>query len=339
MRKGRNQTRFNDVEQTQWGASSGDGQRPVVATLATDNYVDQAKALFAGLHRVARWKGEYLLLGHGVGPGSRSWFEDRGIHVKECDRIHEGLSARREVLFSKLRLFETDIKAWSNVVFLDADIIVRGSIDRLGRVRGFHAVPDVNHLTSRERFLDPEPEWPAAMRTSYRKLAEEFDLKSRGFNGGVMAFSTDLIRDGTFEEMKSILTRFHPLMRAHDEAVLTLYFCGAWRRLPFEYNTYLRDLGFSRNANAPGAVLHFVNCRLPWEADSPFHEEWTLRLRQSEETDFSSVVNAHEHGPAVSRRHRWSIRSRSLAMMAGRRLWRRTPMRFRRSVNAALGRD
>src|SRR3989344_202987 len=113
----------------------------VLVTLADEGFVDQAKQLFSGVYWNAGWRGDYLLLAHGIPERKLQWFRDKGILIRKCRPLYKKRIGWAPVNHtSKFYLFTPYFKKWKQVVFLDADIIVRASLDELTKVRGFHAV-------------------------------------------------------------------------------------------------------------------------------------------------------------------------------------------------------
>ena len=116
--------------------------RNLLVTLADNNYIENAKQLFSSVYHNSGWKGDYMLLVYEVPEKKLDWFRDKGIIVKRCPKI-----AKRRVwknyfpnsVLSKFYLFTSYFQKWDRVIFLDGDIIVRSSLNKLARVNGFAA--------------------------------------------------------------------------------------------------------------------------------------------------------------------------------------------------------
>jgi hypothetical protein len=54
-------------------------ERHLLATLADEAFLDQARQLFSSVYWKARWRGDYLLLAHEIPEGKLAWFRERGI--------------------------------------------------------------------------------------------------------------------------------------------------------------------------------------------------------------------------------------------------------------------
>ena len=111
-------------------------KKNLLVTLADKNYVKQAKQLFSGVYFNAGWKGDYMLLSHNIPEKELKWFRKKGILIKKCKPVIKFKKVRySETVVSKFYLFTTEFKKWRNIVYLDGDIIVNASLDRLTKVK------------------------------------------------------------------------------------------------------------------------------------------------------------------------------------------------------------
>jgi len=136
-------------------------KKNLLVTLADEGFIDQAKQLFSGVYHNAGWQGDYMLLSYKIPENKLRWFRDKGILVKECAPLYDKRMWRSGVPITipgKLYLFDPEFKKWDNVVYLDVDIIVRGPLEKLTKVRGFAAANDGH---------------------SKRKLSYQFDSKDK----------------------------------------------------------------------------------------------------------------------------------------------------------------
>ncbi len=281
-------------------------KKSVVVTLSDDKYVEQAKQLFASVHYNAGWKGDYMLLSLDIPESKLAWFRARGILIKKCAPLFDYLEHKRKILLTKLELFKDNMKNWKSVVFLDSDIIVRASIDDLADVDGFGAVRGVGLPKIRNRFKSVTEEASSEFKHLYNKLNSKYNLDCPGFNGGVYAFNTDIIKKETFSELKRVFQQYEKLILQEDESVLGLMFCDKWVRLPLIYNTYLHHYKMTHPNKAVGIVLHFVHCLQPWLPESPFHAEWKRNLELSETMQVRDPVATSTH---------WTGRQKKMASL------------------------
>lgn len=273
----------------------------VIVTVADAGFVDQAKQLFSSVYHAGGWRGDYMLLAFGVPADARRWFEDRGVLVRECDPLFteeewssrvphgalEGTSKYSVATTGKFYLLLPEFKRWKTVVYLDCDIIVRASLNRLGRVTRFSAVADYGKTVG-DQFIDPE--FAPQLEGELRDLSSRYSLAAPTFNAGVFAFPTRVIDNNSFNEIVTLSRRYVRLARYGDQLAWNLFFYGRWDRLSSAYNYfvyYLTDMGETAQADRfYAAVLHFPGLdQRPWAATNVFHQEWKENLRRSEEMD------------------------------------------------------
>lgn len=268
----------------------------VLVTLADGNYVEQAKQLFSSVYQNAGWQGDYLLLAHRIAEPELQWFRQRGIGVMECEPVStpSGRYVGHAPLTTlcKFYLFTPGFRKWRNVVFLDGDIIVRGSLESLTRIRGFGAVRILNIF--RTRLAGQFHRRNRKYAGLFEELENRCDLRAPAFNAGVMAFSTDLIEDGVFEALKNLFDRFRDIIFISEETVLNMYFYGKWQELSQVYNicpSYEMYLGKRRPDELSGIILHTYSNfpgGKPWRPASPLNHEWNSNRARAEEIELSS---------------------------------------------------
>ena len=122
-----------------------DNRKNLLVTLADKKYILLAKQLFSSVYWNAGWKGDYMLLSHEISEDDLKWFRDKGILVKKCKPLHENaIFYYPPVVLDKFYLFTEEFKKWKNVVFLDADIIVKAPLERLTSIKYLEATRDIN---------------------------------------------------------------------------------------------------------------------------------------------------------------------------------------------------
>ena len=251
-------------------------KRSVLVTLADAGYINQAKQLFSSAHWNGGWDGDYLLLACEIPERSLGWFREKGVSVKKCELLHhEKIQRYHPVVLSKLYLFCEEMKQWENVVYLDADIIVRGPLGSLADVKGFGACRDFLWHTLRDNMVTH----PGENRGALARAEDEYDLSGTAFNTGVMAFSTDIIKDRTFSDIKNIFEENKALCRNPDQLVFNLFFYRRWIMLPSVYNCFFYAVPYLKIWNVKAVILHFIIARRkPWNTGSPFYGEWEQNL-------------------------------------------------------------
>jgi len=271
-------------------------KKDLLVTLADGNYVDQAKQLFSSVYWNAGWKGDYMLLAYNISQKDLRWFRDKEILVKECDAIltdsDNNIGHAPLTTLCKFYLFTPEFKKWKNVVFLDGDIIARGSLDSLTEVKGFAAVRILN--ISRTLLKGQFQYRNRRNKHLFKELESKCDLSRPAFNSGVMACSTDIIAEDDFQNIKNVLLHFKDILLISEETVLNIYFYDKWQELSQVYNicpSYeIYNSGCSPD-NLKGIILHTYSNfpgGKPWYPTSPLNSEWKSNL---DKADLIDVVN------------------------------------------------
>ena len=189
-------------------------KKDLLVTLADGNYIEQAKQLFSSVYWNAGWQGDYMLLAYDIPEKDLKWFSDKGFLVKECaailDKSNNYIGHAPLMTLSKFYLFTPEFKKWKNVVYLDGDIIVRGSLDALIQVKGFAAARILNicRTVLQGQFHDRNE----SNENLFKELENKCDLSRPAFNSGVMAYSTDIILEDDFQNIKNILLHFKDIL-------------------------------------------------------------------------------------------------------------------------------
>ena len=278
-------------------------KKTLLVTLADQTYVDQAKQLFSSAYWNGGWKGDYMLLAHNIRKEDLTWFTSRGILVKECRSIFSGKlsSAYPAMVTNKFYLFTEEFKKWDNVVFLDADIIVRYSIDALTRCTGFNALPEPHNSLLKDQFIDAARD----NNPKFKKLITTFDCNTLAFNTGVMAFSTDIIFSDSFTRLEALFQEYQPICRFGEQPIINLFLYKQWKKIGYLYNV-IAPMTIERYHIPPeyidGRILHFCGPGKPWIPVSLFYKEWVINLKKSEGIHVSQGARENGHPwPVVKR--------------------------------------
>ncbi len=273
----------------------------LIATVADTRYIEQAKQLFASVYFAGGWQGDYMLLSFGIPADERRWFEERGILVRTCDPIFEEKQWQdripQEVLkytsnysaatMGKFYLLKPEFRRWKKVVYLDCDIIIRASLNRLLTVTAFSAVPDYGK-TLKDQFISPK--FATNLEDVLEDLSQGYSLHTPTFNAGVFAFPTDTIKDGAFDQIVGIAKRYVNVAQYGDQLAWNLFVYGRWFPLSYAYNYfvyYLTDMGVTASPKRYyGAILHFPGLdQRPWDPTNVFYREWKNNLERSRNMD------------------------------------------------------
>ena len=265
----------------------------LLVTLADSNYIDAAKQFFSGVYFNGKWCGDCMLLAQRVPGREFRWFRERGIRIKECAPLQEGdIGSWNSSTFSKFYLFGEEFKRWDKVIFMDPDIIIRGSLDGLVKKSGFFAAQDVGGKKLYQQFIDCKNIKSLRLRQKYNRLKKRYDLNQPAFNAGVLVFDTKLIRKGTQARFLRLFKLYKDLIFYGDQALFNLIFQGKWQKLSSEYNVYVNYLVIYRRINpdkVDGKVLHFAalgGIYKPWHPKHSFYREWARNRGKADLVDF-----------------------------------------------------
>jgi lipopolysaccharide biosynthesis glycosyltransferase len=263
-------------------------KKDLLVTLADRKFLQQAKQLFSSVYWNAGWKGDYMILSHQIPENELKWFRDKGILVKECETLFDKSIGRDYslIVFDKFYLFKTEFKKWENVIYLDSDIIVRGGLNRLTKINGFASVKSFLKIAG--EFSDK-----SELLIDIRK---KYSLEKKAFCTGIMAFSTKIITENTFNDLKKIFIEFEKIFLFGEEGALNLYFYNNWKRLPNVFGMDITPIAHLkiRPNDIHALVLHFIrfeNKELykPWNSENPYFEEWTANAKKADLMDLNIV--------------------------------------------------
>ncbi|MEQ9619228.1 MAG: Stf0 family sulfotransferase [Deltaproteobacteria bacterium] len=303
----------------------GRQKKHVLVTLATRNYIDMAKQLFSSAYFNGGWDGDYLLLAHDIPEEDLSWFRERGIIIKHTAPLYEeepgGMHA---CLADKFHMFTPYFKKWRTVVYSDLDVIVKETLHELKEVKGFWAVEDwsptlldqiVNDKDIEERHLDRKE-----CMDSIKGLNIRYDLSTQPFGAGFFAFSTDIITDDLFMELKKTMDKYQMISKHGDQLSFNLCFYHRWRKLNHTFNVLVAQVnrdsydvpphtrwGLAENLNA--YVLHIFNPK-PWDERSAFYWEWLMNLKRADDIGRCKVDKDFDSGIKNIKRTERRIRLR-----------------------------
>ncbi|MDD5068924.1 MAG: glycosyltransferase [Candidatus Pacebacteria bacterium] len=293
----------------------------VLVTLADSNFLEHAKQLFGSAHRRGSWQGDYCLIAYEVPENAPElqWFNEKNIfihHVSNFLSIRGSIYSHPSVL-GKFYLLTPFFRQWQHIVFLDADTMVRSSLQELSKLKGFWATEDMNAAPLSHQFTHPffEPKkWDGQKQICFQNLTSKFDLRQRSFNTGVFTFSSDIIKDNSFDICSALISDFAILSKYGEQPIFNLYFYRNWGLLPETYNHFVpvslspektkeimekveregfsaidtmakeqNDIPTYSPKDFSQAVLHFAGFAVkPWKKESPFYDEWMENLKEAE---------------------------------------------------------
>ncbi len=254
----------------------------LLVTVADADYVPAAKQLFSSVYFNAGWKGDYMLLSYEIPEEELKWFRDKGILVKECKLSDTSYYNFHPTYLCRYHLFTHEFRKWKNILFLDADIIVRASLDKLTEIKGL-AAPSNTRLEN--KLISP---LHARLKNIDEKIFKEFkskyDLNKPTFCSGVMAFDTGIIKDDTFSRLTAIFKRYCEICTNQEEFALILLFNDRCEKLPLVYNIipyYMPCYNISDPREMKGIIIHFCKEK-PWITGNYFYKEWKDNLDKAD---------------------------------------------------------
>lgn len=260
-------------------------KKGILVALADKKFLNQAKQLFSTVYWNSGWQGDYCLLAYEVPQSEQEWFTERGIFVKNCAPLDVHSD---KITACKIYLFDEFFKVWSYVVYLDVDIVTRGSIDGiLTNLQKFSACHSLGQ--NLENNLIPKAEIPSDIEY---ELIKKFDLKQKAFNSGVMAFPTSIIYNGMVDDLLNTFNRYVKYgLFGGDQLPFNLFFYNKWDELPPAFNqiTPLNNYGYNKN-KLSGLIIHCVSFgNGPWDEKSIFYNEWQENYSIADRIDLNNI--------------------------------------------------
>jgi hypothetical protein len=130
-------------------------------------------------------------------------------------------AAPHEALYGRFNIWKNGYQSYDNVIFLDVDIVICGSISNLCEQRDFFIVRDVHYkLSNKEDSILID----GSNRQAQELLAEDgISLPAYGANAGVFVVPQRYRTQSDFEELCRIGKRYEKHLRWADQSVLNLW--------------------------------------------------------------------------------------------------------------------
>jgi len=261
----------------------------VLVTLADKKFLNQAKQLFSTAYWNSGWNGDYLLLAYDTLDSDLSWFINKKIIIRHCKPIDCGSNKIGDkITASKCYLFEEYFKKWKNVVYLDVDILTRGSLVGLAALDGFNACYSLGQ-TIHDNFINID-KMPDTLKSDLS--SRRINIEKKAFNSGVMAFSTSIITHTTFVEIIDTFNKYVSFgLFGGDQLPFNIFFYNKWHELPSAYNQIVSlNNDFYNTKKLSGIVIHCVSFgNGPWDQRSVFYEEWFSNFCRSDKIDLNTI--------------------------------------------------
>ncbi len=294
----------------------------LLVTLADKNYIKQAKQLFSSVYHNTGWKGDYMLLSHQIPEKGLSWFKDKGILIKRCQPLPCLKDWQNKeypsCVFDKFYLFQKEFKKWDKIVFLDADIIVRASLEKLTEVKGLSSVCIKNKKL--KSFFKNLNKKEASL------LKKRYNLNKPAFNSGVMAFNTNIIRKDSFNKLIDLFKKYKNFCTG-DDSLINLLFYKKWSKLPQVYNIspeFLKNCLEIKSEKIKGIILHFPKegrFMKSWHKESLFCKEWKKNLDKADLIDFKKITSGKKWSRKQIRNYCWYLKFKEIIWLPKRLFW------------------
>ena len=256
-----------------------DNTKSLLVTISDKNYLDKSKQLFNTIINRSFWLHDLMLItDDSVEDNDLKWFYSKGILVKKYPYFYSEkdwyetlpIGVLHPIVCSKVYLFTKEFKIWDKILYIDSDIILRGPLNNLTKIKTFGAVKN-----SYNQYLHMQ--FGQNNTIIYSELKKNYNIFSNAFNAGVFCFDTNQIEGNIKEKFKFLYEKYSSISTYSEQSILNLIFYKKWESLPSYYNYSLyKDIN-SYNINPKkvvSIVLHFSGHNKPWKKDSPFFKEW-----------------------------------------------------------------
>jgi len=169
----------------------------------------------------------------------------------------------------------------------------------LAKVKGLFAVTDENRFKFFTQFLNSK-ELNKEQFDLFKQAKKQYNLRSTFFNSGILAFSTDIIEQDTFDKLNKLMKKYKDIVWNGDQTILNLYFFQKWEPLPPVYNVYItgsRNLWHLKLEKIKGIVLHFISNDQLWINKNYFYQEWKDNLEKADKIDLKNTPTGKKWTP------------------------------------------
>jgi lipopolysaccharide biosynthesis glycosyltransferase len=268
----------------------------VLVALADNKFLNQAKQLFSTVFWNSGWSGDYLLLAYETEDSDLGWFFEKGIKVKHCAPLDCGSNKIGDKITAcKCYLFTEYFRQWDNIVYLDVDIVTRGSLQGLADLPGFSACFSLGQ-SLKDNFINME-KMPKNLSD---EIFSNFDLNVKAFNSGVMAFPSSIIHKNMFADILEIFKKYVLFgLFGGDQLPFNIYFYKKWNELPLAYNQITPLDNHAYNIKKlQGIIIHCVSFgNGPWNEHSLLYKEWKNNFGKADFIDLNNIPKVQGFTP------------------------------------------
>lgn len=233
--------------------------------LVTDiNYINHVKSLIMQVREIGKWCGDICVILNNVNDNNViKDFESKGVIPLNVEFNNP--------FYAKYSIFNEYFKQWDNILYMDADFVIRKNIEIL-----------IKQLTDGVDFLcdyeDNNLDLCFTKRENYDLLNQKYSIdKTKVFNSGCMLYDTDIINKETFseiiklsEELKKINTHTG-VNGGTDQPILNIFFKDIAKQI--------KNISFHLKAKGDEVALHTCRWHAPWK-DSRYINQYNKYLQQ-----------------------------------------------------------
>jgi lipopolysaccharide biosynthesis glycosyltransferase len=269
-----------------------------LVTVTSQNYLAGTKVLFQSfLRHNPSLDCEFLVIHDGLSKNFQeeleALFPVKFIQVSdELKQVVKEIAIHLPQYKNKISRFWSiesfNMASYERVLFLDSDILVRGSLDQLFAIEApFSACPDRSFQNNLSRD-----------KTTFQKVeskdSEGRDVFNRVFNSGVFLINNKRIGPNTYQDLINLLQVdvLKSVTTGHtDQFILNRQFYGRVNWLDTKYNWLLKEAANSK-ASSQAVIWHYLRHPKPWilrpilnqrirlEPGSRFVKEWHVTHRE-----------------------------------------------------------
>jgi lipopolysaccharide biosynthesis glycosyltransferase len=206
----------------------------ILVQVCNENYLEQAKYLFANAKIHGKWDGDYCLIANNISPNKLNFLKETEISIFNIKSSN--------FYYAKLNIFDIFFKQWDYVLYFDQDIVIFDdiSIEELPPKKIMFADLDrpftIDQYLCQMHLSDQKEKAISELKTEYPFINEP------GYNTGFLYFNTSLIEEDTVEKINNLKDRLSNINNhasiGSDQPIINLYFyqnlssnsfCSFWR--------------------------------------------------------------------------------------------------------------
>jgi hypothetical protein len=214
----------------------------VIAFVCNVDYLEHLHQILRQLSQNGKWTGDVLLLHDDTISDSiiehfkretlltHSYLIDNPVDAEYImAKCKENNVAKSKIFqYAKLHLFNSFMKCWNHVLYIDANMTIDGDINR------FFEIECDNKTLYAHCNGYPTYEWKLKGQFELAKdMESKYDLDINYFQSGVLYYSTSIIEDNTFNSLVDLANEYYH--GYNDQAIMNLEFTcnrNIWKQLP-----------------------------------------------------------------------------------------------------------